>query len=158
MARALVAGAVAEEGDHHAVVALHLAAHCRAHRDRKRRSDDTGLAENPYVKVCKVHRATLALAVAGCLAEKLCHSAPHIPALGYGMPMRTVVASDIIVVPQGGAGSHGNGFLTNVAVRHPHKLAALDKLLDILLELADQHHPPEHQHVKVSFLVHFSLH
>ena len=157
MTGALVAGSVPEEGYDDPVVALHLASQSRAHGHREGGSDDAGLAQDADVEVGKVHRASLALTVAGGLAQKLGHCASHVATLGDWVTVRAVVPGDVVVIAERSARANGDCFLADVAVGHAHKLASPGKLLHVLLELANKHHPPEHQHVDVTLLVHFGL-
>ena len=56
--------------------------------------------------------------------------------------MRAVVASHIVVVPQGQAGPHGDGFLADVGVGRADNLAAFDQPDHLFLKAADEQHAP----------------
>ena len=132
-----VAGAVAEETDGHPVVVLQAAAQRRAHGHRDGGAEDARLAQDADAEVGQVHRAALALADAGLLAQQLGHGRPDVAALGDGMPVGAVVAGHPVVVAQGHAGAHGHRFLADVRVGRADDFAALHQVDNRFLEMPD---------------------
>ena len=146
MESSLVAGPVAEEAYRHPVVVLQTAAQCRAHGHRDRGAEDARLAQDADAEVGQVHRAALALADAGLLAQQLGHCGPDVAALGDGVSVRAVVAGHPVVVAQGHAGTHGHRLLPDVGVGRANDLAALHQADYRFLEVPDAKHSPHHFH------------
>ena len=96
MERALIHRAVAEHDERDAALVLVLDGEADARADDKLRADD-GLAADQVVLVAiHVHRAALALAAPGGLAEELGHHHLRIDAFENGVAMLAVAAGDVI--------------------------------------------------------------
>jgi hypothetical protein len=79
-----------------------------------------------------MHGAALALGITGLLAEDFRHHAIEVGAPRHQMAMAAVGGSDVVVIPQRGAGTGGNGFLAQVQVSQTGHEAALIKFKDFL--------------------------
>ena len=93
-----------------------------------------------------VHRAALALVVAGRLAVQLGHHQPHLAALGDDVAVAAVGAGDVVVVVQRGAHPDRHGLLPQVEVHEAGQLAGGEQVLHPVLEVADLEHPLQHEH------------
>ena len=139
--RALVAGAVAEEGDGDAVGLAVLGRERRAHRDGRPCADDAVGAEHAEVHVGDVHAAALAPAVARGAPEQFGVHAIERAALGDQMAMAPVGAGDPVLVRQVHHHPGRHGFLTHVKVQGTRYLAGFAHPARLRLERPDAHHP-----------------
>ena len=98
------------------------------------------LAPRLPVRVSDVHRAALAAAVAGGLAEELGEHAVDGRALGQAVAVPAVGAGDVVVPAQGFADADGDGLLADVQVRQPGHFRRDVQLVDLLFEEADLQH------------------
>ena len=94
------------------------------------------------LKSGQVHGASLSLAISGAFAQKLRHCLLHVAPLGDGVAVGAMVAGYPVVVPQGQAGSHGHGLLTDVGMGGAHNLPPLHHLNYPFFEVADAQHSP----------------
>ena len=114
MKRSFTGCAVTEETDRHGVTAFQLGGDASAGGDRQSSPDNAIGAEHARVEIGDVHRATLALAVAGPPAEQLGHHAFHVGA--FGDAVAAVVAHDAIGDSQVGADANRDRLLAAVWV------------------------------------------
>src|SRR5918911_1122421 len=96
---ALAERAVAEEADGDLLGTAHLRGHRRSGRDARRAADDRVRAEVAILVVGDVHRAALAAAVPGLLAEQLGEHAVDRGALGEAVAVAAVRGGDVVVLP-----------------------------------------------------------
>jgi hypothetical protein len=89
-----------------------------------------------------VHRAALALAVAGRLAEQFGVHLPEVPALGDEMAVAAMCARDLVLIGEVRHHAGGNGFLAHVEMECARDLALLHQLARLFLEDADADHAP----------------
>src|SRR5437588_165901 len=106
--------ALAEEADGHLVAAAHLRRERCTGGDPGRAADDRVRAEVAVLVVGDVHRAALAPAVAGLLAEQLRVHAVGRGALGEAVPVAAMRGGDVVVAPQGLANPYRDRFLADV--------------------------------------------
>ena len=97
---------VAKKADGHLVGAAHLDRQAHAGDDRQAAADDAIGADDALAEVGDVHRAALALAVAGGPAIQLGEHVLDFAALGQHVAVAAVGAGDIVVLAQCGAGAH----------------------------------------------------
>ena len=102
--------------------------------------DDAVAAEDVEREVGDVHRAAEPLAVARPLAEHLGHHPPQIGAGRDEVPVRAVVADEVVALPHHARGADGDRLLPDAAVGGAEDDALLEQLLRPLLEHADQAH------------------
>ena len=98
--------------------------------------------QHPDRRVAEVHRAALAGAAAGALAEELGHRGPRRHALGERVAVRPVRGGDPVGRPEHVADADGDRLLALVLVERPRDLALEEEVVDRLLEAADQEHLP----------------
>jgi len=89
-----------------------------------------------------VHRAALALAVTGGLAEELSVHRLVVAALCYEVAVAAVGAGDLVFVGEVGHHPGRHRLLTHVEVERARDLAGLHQLAGLFLKDADAHHPP----------------
>jgi len=154
---ALVGGAVAAEEDADGAVALVLGGEGGAHGDGGAAGDDAVGAEDAEVEVGDVHRAALAVAVAGGAAVKLGEHAAHVAALGDAVAVAAVGAGDGVGRLQLGADAGGDRLLADIEVNGAGDLRLLGQAAGRLLELADLDHRPEHVEQQLGVEVHPSV-
>jgi hypothetical protein len=106
---------------------------------------DNGVrAEVAGVRIRDVHRAALALAIAGFLAQQLREHAVGRRALGQAMAVAAVRAGDVVVAAEDFADAAGDGYLADIKMgKAGHQRTGI-KIVDPLLEQADGHHLPVH--------------
>jgi len=113
----------------------------RSRRNADASTDNAVGPQDAQVEVGDVHRAALALAVAGGLAQQLGHHQLRITAFGQAMAVTAMGAGDIIVAPQGSAGADGHGFLTDVGVGRAPDSAVPVLFHGAFVKITDQPHP-----------------
>ncbi len=136
----LVLGTVPEERDHHPVGLPQALRQRGAGAQGQRGADDAVGAQDAQGQVGDVHGAAQAPAIAGLAAHQLGHHALQVRALGDAVAVAAVVAADVVVRAQVGAGPRGDGLLADVAVRGALHVARLEQLGRVLLEAADAVH------------------
>ena len=134
MERTPVRGTVAEEAHGHLAGLTQLRRPPGASGDAKPSGHNAVGAQHADRKICNVHGATLALAIAGGAAKQLGHHAFDISALGNTMAVAAMRAGDVIAALQRFAHAHGDGFLADVEVRQAGHLGRLVKLVHLLFE------------------------
>jgi hypothetical protein len=137
---ALVGGAVAEERDRDAAVALVLGRERAPADQRRATADDAVGAEHALGQVGDVHRAALAPARPGGLAVDLGHHPDRVDALGDAVPVAAVGGGDRVAVVEVRADADGRGLLARVQVHEAGDVAARELVVHALLELADGLH------------------
>ena len=140
MESALVGGAVAEEAGTDLIGAADLGGQARADRDVVARAHDAVGAQDAQVSIRNVHRAALALAVAGVAAEELGHHEIQIAALGDDVAVATVGRRDEVIIPQALAHRRSDRFLTQIQVGKAVDLALGEQILGCRLESTDAAH------------------
>src|ERR687893_1064612 len=143
---ALVGGALAEEAERRVVLAAPLEGPARAAGYAHAPADYAVGAEHPGPHVGDVHRAALAVAVAGGLAEQLRGHAVHVEAERDGVPVAAVGGGDHVPLLQGGYGPDGDGLLPDVEVRRPVDLPLGVEVVYLLVEGAAEEHLPQEVH------------
>src|SRR5438067_4777740 len=136
--------ALAEEADGDLVGAAPLRGERGSGRDPRRAADDRVRAEVPVLVVGDVHRAALAAAVAGLLAEQLGEHPADLGSLREAVPVAAVRRRDPVLAPQRRAHADGDRLLTDVEMRQAGHLRAAVELVRLLLEEPDQRHPAVH--------------
>ena len=147
---ALVGSAVAEEADDDPVGALELLRQRRAHGHGQVAADDAGGAQVAVFRVRDVHRAALALAVAGRLPHDLGHHLVVVFLLGLGalgvfvavrvgVAVPAVRAGDQIVIAQRGNRADGHGLFTGVQVGRALEHALGQQARDAVFQRPDLH-------------------
>jgi hypothetical protein len=139
--RALVDGALAEEGDGDAVLLQVLARQAGTGGQRHARADDRVGAEDALAGVRDVHRAALAAAQPGGLGEELGHHAVEVGALGEDVAVAAVGGGEVVVVAQRGAHAGGDRLLAERGVHEAGDLAVAVELGHPGFEGADERHP-----------------
>ena len=142
MGRALAGGPVPEEGDHGPPASPQRRGEPGPAGVRDACADDAVAAEDVEREVGDVHRATEALAVARALAEHLRH---HPAQVGTGrdqVPVRAVVADEVVPFAHHAGRPDRDRLLADAAVRRAEDDALFEELLGAILEGADQPHPP----------------
>ena len=91
-----------------------------------------------------MHRAALAFAIAGFLAQQLGEHAVDCAPFGQAMPVAAMRAGDVIVRAQRFANAHGDRFLADIKVGEARHQGARVEIVDLLLEQADHHHAAVH--------------
>src|SRR6266536_1936945 len=137
--------ALAEEADRDLVGAAALRRERGAGGDAGRAADDRVRAEVAVLVVGDVHRAALAAAVAGLLAEQLREHPPHVGALGEAVPVASVRRGDPVLATKRGADADGDRLLADVEMREAGHLRAAVELVRLLLEQADERHTAVHR-------------
>jgi hypothetical protein len=117
--RALSQRALAKEADTDAPVAELLGGERRARSNSSAPADNRIGAQVPGRRVGDVHRPALAPAIARLFAEQFGKHAVILGALGQAVSVAAVRAGDVIVGPQSGANSHGDGLFALIKVRQP---------------------------------------
>src|SRR5712692_9491158 len=136
--------ALAEEADGDLVGAAALRREGGAGGDPGRAAHDRVRAEVAVRVVGDVHRAALALAVAGLLAEQLGEHPGDVGALGQAVAVAAVGARDVVVLAQRRAHAHGDGLLSDVEVGEARHPGAAVELVHLFLEQPDRRHPAVH--------------
>src|SRR5688572_26145648 len=136
----LAEGALAEEADRDAILFQVLRRVRRAGRDAGAAADDRVGAKIAGRRVGDVHRAALALAVPGFLAQQLSEHQVRRCALGQAVPVTAMRARDVVVFPQCLAHADGDRLLADVEVREPGHQRPRVEIVDALLEQADGDH------------------
>jgi len=137
---ALAERALAEEAGGDLVGPARLGREGGARRDAGRAADDRVRAEVPVLVVGDVHRAALAAAVAGLLAEQLGEHPVDRGALREAVAVAAVGRGDVVVLPQRLADADRDGLLADVEVGEAGHLRAAVEIVDLLLERADLPH------------------
>ena len=106
--------------------------------------DDAVSAQHTDAEISDVHGAAFAFAVAGLSAVKFSHHPIQIGTLGEAVPVTAVGADDLVVSVQRRAHSHGDSFLTDVAVHDAVDGTRLIVVRCTLLEATDGLHRAEH--------------
>ena len=140
MEGALVGGAVAEEADADLIGPSELYRQARTAGDALSSSDDAVGAEDALVPVGDVHRAALALAVAGVSAEELRHHEVEVAALGDDVAVAAVGAGDVVIIPQALAHRRGDRLLAQIQMGEAVDLALCEQPRGCRLESADAAH------------------
>ena len=140
MEGALVHRAVAEEHERDALLLLVLDGEADARRHDELAADDGLAAEQVVLVAPHVHRAALALADAGGLAEQFGHHGLRLHALEDGVAVLAVGAEDVVFGLERGEGADAVGLLADVEVEEAADLAEGIFLGGLLLEAAQQHH------------------
>ena len=143
MKRAVVGRAVAEEAEDDLPLAPHLAGEPGARADGDVAADDSRRAEVARAHVGDVHRAALALAIAGGLAAELGEHVFQLAAARDAVAVAAVGAGDDVVRPDRRARADRDGLLAGVNVGRALQDVAPQELEDLLLERADHHHATE---------------
>ena len=141
--RARVRGAVAEERDRDALLALEL--------ERERGADDPGeparddgvRPEVPDLEVVQVHRAAEPARAALLLPVQLGHDRVDVRPLRDRVAVRAVGRRDDVLARERGADPGRDRLLPDRDVQEPGQLAGAEALLDLLLEAPDQEHLAE---------------
>src|SRR4029453_7003962 len=137
---ALPQRAFAEEADRDAILLEILRRKRCTSRDAGAAADDGVRPEVAGCRVGDVHRAALALAVAGFLAEQFSEHQIRRRAFGQAVPVTPVGAGDVVVSPQRLAHADGNRFLTDVQVREARHQGSRVKIVNASLEQGVSHH------------------
>ena len=106
-------------------------------------ADDGVPAPEVFAHIGKVHRATLALADARCLAGHLGHQRIHVEATGDSLSVVTVGGDNVIVLGQRADRADANGLLPDVQVTESPDLSLLVCARGRFFE------PTDHQHLPV---------
>src|SRR3954471_2920518 len=125
---------LAEEADRDLVRAPALGRQRGAGGDAGRAADDRVRAEVAVLVVGDVHRAALATAVAGLLAEQLREHPADLGALREAVAMPTVRRRDPVVAAERRADTDGHALLADVEVREAGHLRAPVEIVRLLLE------------------------
>jgi hypothetical protein len=141
---ALVARPVAEERHGHPAGALGREGGPGGRRDAA--SHDAEAADQPVLEVDHVHRSRSSAADAGGAAEHLRGKRLRVGALGERVPVSPVGAGHVIMGLEREADADRHGLLARRQVGRAVYLALEEQAVDLLLELADQHHPLEGGH------------
>ena len=144
MEGALVGGAVTEERHGDVVLAGDHGAQRGAGGDRQSSADDAVGAEDAERVIDDMHRAALAFAVAGALAENLRHHAIEASALGDQMSVAAMVRGDAIGLAQRGADAGGGSFFADGDVDEAGKLGRHRQVSRLGFEMPDLLHRAVH--------------
>ena len=143
MERAFVGSAIAEAANGDGAILHNLGGQCAASGDGLAGTYDAiGAQVVHFLHIRNVHGPSLALAVAGGLAEELCHGQLGVRASGDGMAMATVGGGEVIFGLDGRKGAGFGGFLadTQMDIAGQH---ALGKAFGcMLLKSPDSNHIP----------------
>ena len=136
--------AVAEKRHRDPALALHLRREPGAGDDRDPAGDDAVGAEHADAEIGDVHRAALALAIAGLPAVELGHHAVEVRPLGDAMAVAAMGRDDPVAAAQRRADADRDRLLADIAMHDAVDLA--DEIIGrgALLEPADRQHPPQH--------------
>ena len=93
-----------------------------------------------------MHRAALALAVAGLLAQQLGEHQVRGGAFGQAMSVAAVRAGDVVVCAKRLADADRDRFLADIQMRETRHQGACVEVVDPLLEQADGDHLAIHAH------------
>src|SRR6266849_2046940 len=130
-------------------LAFHLRREAGAGDDRDPAGDDAVGAEHADAEIGDVHRAALALAVAGLPAVELGHHAVEVRTLGDAVAVATMRRDDPVAAVERGTDADSDRLLTDVAVHHTVDLAGEIVGRGALLEMADRQHPAQHLALRV---------
>src|SRR4051812_43022297 len=136
--------ALAEEADGDLVGSAELRAVGGAGGNAGGAADDRVRAEVAVLVVGDVHRAALAAAVTGLLAEQLREHPRDVRALRETVAVAAMRRRDPVVLAQCAADADGDRLLTDVQMREAGHLRAAVQIVRLLLEEADLRHPPVH--------------
>ena len=137
---AVIAAAVAEEGDADIVTALLPCRHAGAGGVADAGGDDAVGAEQADRAIIEVHRAAAAAADAIGLAKQFGHDALWIAALGEGVAVAAMGGGDPVGSPQMGADADPGCLLADVKVEEPRRFALPAGNLGDAFEAAQQDH------------------
>ena len=143
MERARVRGAVTEERDRDARLALQLEGERRTGHHRQPAADDRVRAQVALRDVVEVHRAAEAAGASLLLAVHLGHDRVDRRALGDGVGVRAVSGRDHVVRLERGAHAGSHGLLPDRDMEEARQLTGSEALLDLLLESPDHEHLAE---------------
>src|SRR5437764_1449940 len=134
--------ALTEEANRDLIGTPQLRGHRRTRCDPGRAADDCVCAEVAVLMVGDVHRAPLAAAVPGLLAQQLGKHPLDRRSLGKTVAMATMRAGDVVGLAQGFADADGDRLFPDVQVCESRHLRAAIQLVDPFLERADRDHTP----------------
>ena len=137
---ALIGGAVAKEGERHAVVAAIAIGEGDPGPDRDRRADDAVPAVEILLAREHVHRAALALGDAVTAPGELGHHGLGVQAAGEHMPVVSVGGDDLVAVLRRHLHADDDRLLADVEMAEAGDDAHAVELPRLLLEAADQQH------------------
>ena len=137
---ALVGGAVAEIGQADAVIAAIFVGEGQPRAERHLGADDAVAAIEFLLLAEHVHRAALALGIAGGAAGQLGHHAFGVHARRQHMAMVAIGGDQLVVGPDIGLHAHHHGFLADIEVAETADQPHAVKLTSPLFEAADQEH------------------
>src|SRR5439155_742350 len=118
-----VRSAIAEERDRDPALALHLRGEPGAGDDRDPAGDDTVGAEHADAEIGDVHRAALALAVAGLPTVELGHHAVEVGTLGDAMAVAAMRRDDPVAATKRAADADRDRLLADIAMHDAVDLA-----------------------------------
>jgi hypothetical protein len=144
-----VGGSVAEERDRHSALPIHLCCEPSAGDDRHAAGDDPVRTKHADAEIGNVHGAALTLAVAGLTAIELGHHALEVGTLGDAVAVAAMGRDDLVALLQGGAYTHSDCLLADVAVDNAVDLAGVIVSRCSLFETADGEHLPQHFALRV---------
>ena len=136
----LVGGAIAEEGDRDATIAVELCSERRADRKADAAADDTVRADDAAAEVGNVHRAAAAFADAVLAAEDLGDQELGIAALGEEVTVPAMRAGDPVAIGEMRADADGDRLLADIQVHRAGQLAGMGGGSEGLFHFADEEH------------------
>src|SRR3984893_5881131 len=137
---ALVGAAVTKIGQRDVLVAVVLVHEGEARADRHLGADDAVAAVEILLAAEHVHRAALALGIAGAATGQLGHHALGVHAGGQHVAVIAVGGDDGVLGVDGRLHADDDGFLADVEMAEPADQAHAVELAGALLEAADQQH------------------
>src|SRR5882757_1243959 len=137
---ALVGAAVAEIGQRDVLGAVVLVRESEARADRHLGADDAVAAIEILLAAEHVHRAALALGIAGAATGQLGHHALGVHAGGQHLAVVAVGGDDGVLGLDGRLHAHDDGFLADIEMTEAADQAHAVELAGALLEAADQQH------------------
>ena len=149
MERAGVRRAIAEKRDRDRALALHLRRQTRASDDRDPAGDNAVGAEHADRKIGDMHRAALALAIAGLSAVELGHHAVEVGALGDAVAMAAMGRNDPVALAKRRTDADRDRLLAYVAVDDAVDFAGEIVGRGALLETPDRQHRPKHAQLHI---------
>ena len=149
MERPGIRRAVAEKRDRDPALAFHLRREAGAGDDRDPARDDAVGAEHADAEIGDVHRAALALAIAGLPPVELGHHAVEIGTLGDAMAVAAMRRDDPVALVERGADADRDRLLADIAMHDAVDLAGEVVGRGAFLEAADRQHPAQHLALRV---------
>ena len=141
---ALIAGTIAEETHDHLIGTAHIGGIGSASGQADATTDNAVSAQDAQIEIGNVHRAALALAIAGGLAQQFGHHQSRVAALSQAMPMAAMRAGDVVVPAQGRTRADSHRFLSSVGVSGTAQHVLHEQHARRLVKAADQPHAVVH--------------